>query len=191
MILPTRIRGIFIISAVLLCGFTSSSCSRFKTVDTSLHEMENGDMGMGVGYSAFKWRFTNQVRVHNRMSQVECIWQAALQSSRSDTLAVILGFRLFDVEGNLVDEVAYQNQKGSYPDSISTLIQLIPADSARSFRGVFWLERSSALDVVDGDIYILESFPVINTSIDSVTSDTLNAAPDSVSEIISGSDQII
>ncbi len=164
----------------MLCIPVLFACSKLKTVDTSLHERRNGDMGFGLSYTSFKWRFGNQTRVNMMREEVECLWQATMRSSRPDSISIEIGFRLFDAEGDLLDEISYSAQKISYPDTISAQITMMPGDTARTLRGSFWVARDDALRAVEGDIYIVEMARRPLPGPDSVAVDSPHSVIDSI-----------
>lgn len=171
-------RGAILGLAVFIVAVHVSNiaCTRLKSVDFSLHEKKNGDMGLGIMYREFKWRFTNNTRlVHRDITESECIWQATLHCVAPDPRTVAIGFRFFDSEGNVVDEAGYLSQKGIYPDSIAQFFTLLPDDSAKTIRGSLWIGRDEALRAVDGDIYVM------HTLRDTTLTDTGRAAPDTSS----------
>ena len=166
-----------ILLLVLIFGILGPQikCSEWKGVDTSLRERRIGDMGLGIQYENLVWRFTNNTRQANRgVKEAECIWQAKLKNLGSESLTVAIGFRLFDIEDNMIFEIQYKVQKKVYPDTIAQFLTLNPADSSRTIRSSFWVDMEKALKVTEGDIYIVE------TLIDTTLTDTMTVSTDTV-----------
>lgn len=151
--------------------FAISGCTKLKSVDYSLHAKNAGDMGYNIQYQNFMWRFTNATRKNKKgVAQSECLWQATLQNTSTDTVSLKLGFRLFDNEGNVIEELQYNAQKVSYPDTIARYFTLVP-QKIRTIRGSFWIDMEHALKTTDGDFY------VITTVIDTTRKDSLEIIP--------------
>ena len=165
---------------LLLCVISCIACSKLKTVDTSLHERRNGNMGFGLEYAVFRWRFGNQTRVVARREEVECLWQATIRSARPDSVSIEIGFRLFDVNGETVDEISYGSRKISYPDTIADFIIIGPGDTSQSVSGTFWVERDFALRAAEGDIFIIDSRPHYVPGPETVVFDSTFSARDSL-----------
>ena len=173
---------------LIMCALWFFGCSELKTVDTSLHELRNGNMGFGLEYTVFKWRFGNQNRILARREEVECLWQASIRNARPDSISIAIGFRLFDVEGDVLGEIKYNSQKISYPDTIADVITLGPGDTSRTVRGTFWVERENALRTAEADIFIINSHLHYTPGPDSTAYDSISSEGDS-SNFIEGDTQ--
>lgn len=174
----------FLIILIVSGEFTIVECTKLKSVDYSLHTKNVGDMGYSIQYQNFMWRFTNATRKNKKgVEQTECLWQATLQNISTDTVSLQIAFRLFDIEGNVTEEIQYDAQKVSYPDTIARYFSLIP-NKKRTIRGSFWVDKENALKTVDGDFY------VVTTVTDTTRKDSLKIIPVDTTKIIKDTTKI-